>query len=186
MCKKLYKTSRSLAGVFPMFASVFATWELKERSDGDGNGYRKKAIRSDWQNNNSARESCFVYISCRHCATANVLWSTWAHENNFLCHFSEPRYSPSEPTPETFHQHFPNEVKWNKSHEVWNSATKATFSLPSRCLSSQLSTKATAVNKSTFPAYSFYTFIPLSPNSDQQQFSPNNVHTLSRDKVVRI
>ena len=29
-------------------------------------------------------------------------------------------------------------------------------------------------------------FNPLSPNSDQQQFSPNNVHTLSRDKVVRI
>ena len=27
---------------------------------------------------------------------------------------------------------------------------------------------------------------PLSPNSDQQQFSPNNVHTLSRDKVMRI
>ena len=27
---------------------------------------------------------------------------------------------------------------------------------------------------------------PLSPNSDQQQFSPNNLHTLSRDKVVRI
>ena len=27
---------------------------------------------------------------------------------------------------------------------------------------------------------------PLSPNSDKQQFSPNNVHTLSRDKVVRI
>ena len=27
---------------------------------------------------------------------------------------------------------------------------------------------------------------PLSPNSDQQQFSPNIVHTLSRDKVVRI
>ena len=29
-------------------------------------------------------------------------------------------------------------------------------------------------------------FHPLSPNSDQQQFSPNNIHTLSRDKVVRI
>ena len=27
---------------------------------------------------------------------------------------------------------------------------------------------------------------PLSPNGDQQQFSPNNVHTLSRDKVTRI
>ena len=27
---------------------------------------------------------------------------------------------------------------------------------------------------------------PLSPNSDQQQFSPNNIHTLSRDKVMRI
>ena len=27
---------------------------------------------------------------------------------------------------------------------------------------------------------------PLSPNSDQQQFSPNNLHTMSRDKVVRI
>ena len=25
-----------------MFASVFATWELKERSDGDGNGYPKR------------------------------------------------------------------------------------------------------------------------------------------------
>ena len=27
---------------------------------------------------------------------------------------------------------------------------------------------------------------PLSTNSDQQQFSPNDVHTLSRDKVTRI
>ena len=27
---------------------------------------------------------------------------------------------------------------------------------------------------------------PLSPNSDQQQFSPNDVHTMSRDKVMRI
>ena len=27
---------------------------------------------------------------------------------------------------------------------------------------------------------------PLSPSSDQQLFSPNNVHTLSRDKVTRI
>ena len=53
-----------------MFASVFATWELKERLDGGSNGYTKKV---DWQNNNSARESCFLYISCRHCATANVL-----------------------------------------------------------------------------------------------------------------
>ena len=29
-------------------------------------------------------------------------------------------------------------------------------------------------------------FNPLSPNSDRQQFSPNDVHTLSRDKVMRI
>ena len=28
-------------------------------------------------------------------------------------------------------------------------------------------------------------FNPLSPNSYQQQFSPNNIHTLSRDKVMR-
>ena len=27
---------------------------------------------------------------------------------------------------------------------------------------------------------------PFIPNSDQQQFSPNNIHTLSRDKVMRI
>ena len=27
---------------------------------------------------------------------------------------------------------------------------------------------------------------PLSSNSDQQQFSPNNIHALSRDKVMRI
>ena len=29
-------------------------------------------------------------------------------------------------------------------------------------------------------------FNSLSPNGDQQQFSPNNIHTLSRDKVMRI
>ena len=27
---------------------------------------------------------------------------------------------------------------------------------------------------------------PLSPNGDQDQFSPNDIHTLSRDKVMRI
>ena len=27
---------------------------------------------------------------------------------------------------------------------------------------------------------------PLSPNGDQHQFSPNNFHTLSREKVMRI
>ena len=27
---------------------------------------------------------------------------------------------------------------------------------------------------------------PLSPNSDQQQFSPNDINSLSRDKVMRI
>ena len=27
---------------------------------------------------------------------------------------------------------------------------------------------------------------PLSPNGDQHQFFPNNIHTLSRDVVVRI
>ena len=27
---------------------------------------------------------------------------------------------------------------------------------------------------------------PLSPNGDQHQFSPNDIHTLSRDYVMRI
>ena len=27
---------------------------------------------------------------------------------------------------------------------------------------------------------------PLSPNGEQHQFSPNNIHTLPRDKVMRI
>ena len=27
---------------------------------------------------------------------------------------------------------------------------------------------------------------PLSHNSDQHQFSPNNIHTVSRDQVMRI
>ena len=27
---------------------------------------------------------------------------------------------------------------------------------------------------------------PLIPNSDQHQFSPNDIHTMSRDEVVRI
>ena len=30
------------------------------------------------------------------------------------------------------------------------------------------------------------TINPLSPSSDQQQFSPNNIHTLSWDEVMRI
>ena len=29
-------------------------------------------------------------------------------------------------------------------------------------------------------------FNPLSPNGDQYQFSPNDIHTLSRDKAMRI
>ena len=29
-------------------------------------------------------------------------------------------------------------------------------------------------------------FNPLSPNGDQHQFSPNNIHTLLRDYVIRI
>ena len=29
-----------------------------------------------------------------------------------------------------------------------------------------------------------YSFDPLSPNSDQHQFSPNNIDTLSRDKMI--
>ena len=29
-------------------------------------------------------------------------------------------------------------------------------------------------------------FNPLSPNSDQHQFSPNNIHTMLRGKVIRI
>ena len=29
-------------------------------------------------------------------------------------------------------------------------------------------------------------FNPLSPNGDQYQFSPNNIHTSSREKVMRI
>ena len=31
-----------------------------------------------------------------------------------------------------------------------------------------------------------YPFNPLSPNGDQHQFPPNNIHTLSREKVMRI
>ena len=33
---------------------------------------------------------------------------------------------------------------------------------------------------------SYAVFNPLSPNSDQQQFSPNDIHTLSWDEVMRI
>ena len=31
-----------------------------------------------------------------------------------------------------------------------------------------------------------FAFNPLSPNGDQDQFSPNDIHTLSRDRVMRI
>ena len=32
----------------------------------------------------------------------------------------------------------------------------------------------------------FYTLNPLSPNSDQHQFSPKDIHTLAREKVMRV
>ena len=32
----------------------------------------------------------------------------------------------------------------------------------------------------------YYPFNPLSRNGDQDQFSPNDIHILSRDKVMRI
>ena len=39
----------------------------------------------------------------------------------------------------------------------------------------------------TFLQMSYIPFVnPLSPNSDQQQFSPNDIHTLSWDEVMRI
>ena len=34
--------------------------------------------------------------------------------------------------------------------------------------------------------YTVFAVNPLSPNGDQHQFSPNDIHTLSRDKVMRI
>ena len=36
---------------------------------------------------------------------------------------------------------------------------------------------------SAFPEFRFN---PLSPNSDQHQFSPKDIHTLSREIVMRI
>ena len=33
---------------------------------------------------------------------------------------------------------------------------------------------------------SYVVINPLSANSDQHQFSPNNIHTLSRDYIMRI
>ena len=38
----------------------------------------------------------------------------------------------------------------------------------------------------TIAFYFFCSLNPLSPNSDQHQFSPNNIHTMSRDEVMRI
>ena len=40
--------------------------------------------------------------------------------------------------------------------------------------------------KMTIAFYFFCSLNPLSPNSDQHQFSPNNIHTMSRDEVMRI
>ena len=42
------------------------------------------------------------------------------------------------------------------------------------------------IENENFIVFLFDVFNPLSPNSDKQQFSPNNIHTLSRDKVLRI
>ena len=38
-------------------------------------------------------------------------------------------------------------------------------------------------NVGSFLMLTRHSFNPLSPNSDQHQFSPNNIHTLSRDKL---
>ena len=42
-----------------------------------------------------------------------------------------------------------------------------------------------SMNKVNLPTF-LADFNPLSPNSDQQQFSPNDTHTLSWDEVIRI
>ena len=37
-----------------------------------------------------------------------------------------------------------------------------------------------------FGSMKTHTFNPSSPNSDQHHFSPNDIHRLSRDEVIRI
>ena len=32
----------------------------------------------------------------------------------------------------------------------------------------------------------FHCYIPLSPNNDHHQFSPNDIHTLAREMIMRI
>ena len=58
------------------------------------------------------------------------------------------------------------------------------------CRHFKLSWNTTALSQSNcknFSCSSIKNLInPLSPNSVQHQFSPNNIHTLSRDKVMRI
>ena len=39
---------------------------------------------------------------------------------------------------------------------------------------------------SSVDGYLFTYFNPLSPNSDQHQFSPDNIHMLSREMVTRV
>ena len=41
-------------------------------------------------------------------------------------------------------------------------------------------------SKAGHPANRAASPYPFNPNSDQHQFSPNNIHILSREKVVRI
>ena len=54
------------------------------------------------------------------------------------------------------------------------------------CRYFKLSWNTTALSQSNCRNFSCSSINPLSPNSVQHQFSPNNIHTLSRDKVMRI
>ena len=79
-----------------------------------------------------------------------------------------------------------NHVQWYsdwfiKSHLMFLIALEVNCNTEILQLSLQC-TKRIGQSKECFPWW----VNPLSTNSDQQQFSPHNIHTLSRDKVMRI
>ena len=98
--------------------------------DRDVNKNGKKAIRFDWQNNDSARASRFFVrffavttLLRRENAYFHVLWRTWTQDHDFLFLLLNFDTVSKNWTPEKHCQHLTNWARWNKRDKVWSSAT---------------------------------------------------------------
>ena len=160
----------STLSMWPRLGSCTIILGSLSNNEGNSNEDGKKAIGLDWQNNNFARASHFLYISWPSLHDCNVkvpnFMFCWGHEHKtttFLFFSWTLIYSLSEFNCKQICQHLTNWMSWNKCDEVWssqNSLFKWCFRSHCRpcCLSSiMILLKAFKIAK--FWCFGFYCFV---------------------------